>query len=1514
MLADDPDAIFVATPGTVFSLTGDHQLVVREGEITIVAGTRPITVITAMGRVVAERNSAINVAQSRFGPVQIAVLYGTQNQFICQNAGRDSKSTLADNYEHTFAPSTIAASGVSDFAISGDAQAGPAPGMSVYRTPLKGGDARRNDYFARLARCQVCGVPQRVRNRLDQIVAHSGISQSQLAQLAQLNDDDDDSESPSSATVASANNSPKVNQVTPTSERGATTSDTAPSLSANVTQNSQIPPKQLSHSLPKNAADETAQLRLEGLFQEVRSFGKLDSAINGELTRRIPLTLKVANSQQREWILCTEVTGTYYLTDDDSVIAGTSGTVFSAASERSLALNHGELVLLVGSKELRISTALGELIIPANAVLYVSQTPFGVLKVAVENKSTATLELKCNERTATMTLASGKEYTFVTDDLARSSGSQFGALSALPVPGLRHSIVSISEGDFRYRHDFVRILNRTGGAVLTSWQRTKINKILSLHKDTPTGPALPGNSNSGIALSFFPFDSILHIGANTGFSGVSGAIDSRTKQPSPDNSTPLSSVGINPFTFVAPNLPPCQIAIELKANHWDQFLIKSDTRQVFTLGYAGDAMLITEPGASLSQSGNDLTLRGGSATVITCKQQVIVRTAFGPISVPAESVVCISSPRQRTLELFALSGSSPQILIGSKSKHISVAVGSSCRFAPTAVATNGASDYSKSARFVDTGLPGIGMQQQSLNESSTSSARRNFAECLAFLGGVTLESDAKKRISSLVATHGTESAPSPASTERSNSTYAATHGFMAFAGLQNGESTSTNRLRLLPSNTVSALMTSSSAKRSNHGKANATVQDFNWIPSRISVALQQRNTAGITAATRSDDNGLILLNNDSTPGRTILCTDSRRPYLLGDQSGSLLQASQGATFQVAGVGKLRLKSGTLIVLAGDSPLTVETAAAVVSCEAGSAVVISSNHGSSIKVDNLIGKSTVSPTTNGAPRLLSERRSCIVNYSSVSPANRQSLSINVTVTSVVERILPSSQATLYCYTVSGAGYYSLPGAVRSRIERLTSLTTQDHGLQALDETALGFAPFNALHYLEMPQTIALTLSRAGWASPLKQSYPPKLLSDLANLKAVITGGAAPVLFGDGEGSQSGGIQNFATNSALADPPLMIWVVAKDDDHPYVLEADRECVLTADKGTIFALSDDHELTLKNGSLKVLAGHFPINIKTGLGSVTVQPRNFAFVRQTTFGSVSVFSTKPSDLTLKIADLARPANAGRNGISATAVAYAPVGYSELRVASVTVPIALATGNIGLNNRNAARTAEAISTGALQTESTALGRPDREMFNQFPSSSEKNDAVQTFSASGIIMRYLANTRIDADRLGNLELVSGEVLADSSKNTSIKVGGWVVSLQKGSVALIKWHDGVLTVRDIIDGGANSVTVTKGTSTMALTPGNEVICGNRASDTMHRDGVARRHTRAHQYTANMEVTHSEFSLVSLSVNDRLLSAVLASHGGEERVLKERVVKMAACLTQVTGSHGAYKPSGSLARTK
>jgi hypothetical protein len=90
-------------------------------------------------------------------------------------------------------------------------------------------------------------------------------------------------------------------------------------------------------------------------------------------------------------------------------------------------------------------------------------------------------------------------------------------------------------------------------------------------------------------------------------------------------------------------------------------------------------------------------------------------------------------------------------------------------------------------------------------------------------------------------------------------------------------------------------------------------------------------------------------------------------------------------------------------------------------------------------------------------------------------------------------------------------------------------------------------------------------------------------------------------------------------------------------------------------------------------------------------------------------------------------------------------------------------------------------------------------------------------------------------------------------------------------------------------------------------GQEVVFGpsdGAIQAQIKSDKIARRNIRGFDFPDGTHVACSEFSFVSMIQNSDVLAKVSKSKDEDDRVIADRMIRMAACVYYVTRSHGNY----------
>ncbi len=174
------------------------------------------------------------------------------------------------------------------------------------------------------------------------------------------------------------------------------------------------------------------------------------------------------------------------------------------------------------------------------------------------------------------------------------------------------------------------------------------------------------------------------------------------------------------------------------------------------------------------------------------------------------------------------------------------------------------------------------------------------------------------------------------------------------------------------------------------------------------------------------------------------------------------------------------------------------------------------------------------------------------------------------------------------------------------------------------------------------------------------------------------------------------------------------------------------------------------------------------------------------------------------------------------------------------------------------------------------------------------------------LVRHSGNSDISYQP-GQINLKSGEILIHSQQRTVLTAGDYTISVDPGAVALITSENKVLTVRVLYEQRANAVAITAGNNAIKLSVGQEAML---APQSIHlqaanqKDGVGHRHVKEATLSNGHMLSRSEFSHVGLIEQADVLTRLVHSKAPQDRQLSDKLIKIAACLMTVTGSHGAY----------
>lgn len=187
------------------------------------------------------------------------------------------------------------------------------------------------------------------------------------------------------------------------------------------------------------------------------------------------------------------------------------------------------------------------------------------------------------------------------------------------------------------------------------------------------------------------------------------------------------------------------------------------------------------------------------------------------------------------------------------------------------------------------------------------------------------------------------------------------------------------------------------------------------------------------------------------------------------------------------------------------------------------------------------------------------------------------------------------------------------------------------------------------------------------------------------------------------------------------------------------------------------------------------------------------------------------------------------------------------------------------------------------------------------PVSSEMN-AVQKAVGKDVDC-YMSQAQFQKDSSDRLCLHSGEIIINARKDRHILLPDAKVQVMAGGTAMIRKTAGALEIYNLCETGWGSLRVD-------FEQGESVVVGSgqrlllKAGDGSH-DRMPVRQEKHHRLSDGRKFSVAEYPLMELMQQSKTLKLVLLKDGVSESKLAAKLMKMAACLSIVTASHGPYR---------
>jgi len=176
------------------------------------------------------------------------------------------------------------------------------------------------------------------------------------------------------------------------------------------------------------------------------------------------------------------------------------------------------------------------------------------------------------------------------------------------------------------------------------------------------------------------------------------------------------------------------------------------------------------------------------------------------------------------------------------------------------------------------------------------------------------------------------------------------------------------------------------------------------------------------------------------------------------------------------------------------------------------------------------------------------------------------------------------------------------------------------------------------------------------------------------------------------------------------------------------------------------------------------------------------------------------------------------------------------------------------------------------------------------------------------VFRYRAASATELKITGKdrMELTSGNLLLETTGPCEVTTPIADIFIRRKALVLIHAKQTSARCLALWDNDLGAVTVVCQKRHVRLGPGQEAFVTDhdpKGSEIME-DEIGRRRVKVHVLGSGKAVTTDEFSLLQALERDPLLHEVFRSPDARDRLVKEKIIKIAAVLNMVTGRRGSY----------
>jgi hypothetical protein len=429
-------------------------------------------------------------------------------------------------------------------------------------------------------------------------------------------------------------------------------------------------------------------------------------------------------------------------------------------------------------------------------------------------------------------------------------------------------------------------------------------------------------------------------------------------------------------------------------------------------------------------------------------------------------------------------------------------------------------------------------------------------------------------------------------------------------------------------------------------------------------------------------------------------------------------------------------------------------------------------------------------------------------------------------------------------------------------------------------------------------------------------------------------------------------------------LQSWLFVSSNCQPYMFD-DDDTMIFGRTGTIFAAHKDHRVKLQEGRLVLVTDRRPLTVETDRGEITVPEDSVSIIDESSSGVVRVLSLSGKDTKCSVGTGSQQTLISATSGQEVVVADASIGEEELiavdGVERQPVGGTITVGKMQVRKQTFDRKrmweieplfsckmtdqwdpvrrqvtklrqnmgGQQIGEKTEKTEPSPLSQLNVPALPPGPATADNLadhlqpiayrtptnsmppvSTLRELSSKGAVVKFNSSSQVSMDADDLFTLSKGDLLVTTTKHTVIRCGKYHVAIDPGTIALISMSGNTMKVHDLWESKGSSMHVYAGPKLVSMTVGQELIVSGTESpiaQEMRKDQIGRRRVHMYQLSKAEAAAQAEVSIVSLILCNHLLSEVFHSKQAADHSLSEKLIKMAACLTQATATHGPYSTS-------